>query len=93
MGLHKLPLSFLPTRIYSLASEYESKCCCVLQMYFLMHATADYAKASQVSVINKITKAQRVAALLVFDYPLQTGAGSKCPVIKFINHTHAMKNQ
>jgi len=38
-------------------------------MYFLMHATADYAKASQVSMINKITKAQRVAALLVFDYP------------------------
>ena len=34
-----------------------------------MHATADYAKASQVSMINKITKAQRVAALLVFDYP------------------------
>lgn len=69
MGLHKVPLSFLPTRICSLTSEYENKCYCVLQMYFLMHATADYAKASQVSMINKITKAQRVAALLVFDYP------------------------
>lgn len=57
-----------------------------------MHASADYAKLSLVSTINKITKAQRVAVLLVFDYPLKTRDGSKYPVIQFINHTHIMKN-
>lgn len=36
-----------------------------------MHASADYANVSLVSTINKITKAQRVAVLLVFDCPLK----------------------
>lgn len=91
MGLHKFPLSSLPSRLCSLASEYKSKCCCVLQIHFIMHASADYAKVSLVSTINKITKAQRVAVLLVFDYPLKTRDRSKYPVIKFINHTHVLK--
>lgn len=56
-----------------------------------MHASAGCAEVSLVSMINKITNAQRVAALLGFDYPLKTRDGSKYPVIKFINHTHIVE--
>lgn len=92
MGLHKVPLSFLPTRMCSLASEYESEWCCVLQICFLMHASAECAEASLLSTINKITEAARAAARLVFDDPSQTGDGSKCPVMQLINHTHTARN-
>lgn len=56
-----------------------------------MHASAGCAEVSLVSMINKITNAQRVAALLGFDYPLKTRDGSKHPGIKFINHTHIVE--
>lgn len=76
----------------SLASEYESEWCCVLQICFLMHASAECAEASLLSAINKITEAARAAARLVFDDPSRTGDGSKCPVMQLVNHTHTARN-